>query len=164
MALLTYVPAQIDVTVAGFINIAGFAQGSFVEIRKDISPYQMQSSMDGQTSRTFVYDANYTVVVTLAQSSESNNDLNTLHALDLASQLGKVPLMIRDKSGSTTFFSPSAWIENYPEIVFSGDLESRKWTFKCSDCVLTVGGSGDSNLLNQLAGLLPGAANILGGL
>lgn len=163
MALLTYVPSQLDVSLAGFINISGFAQGSFLEIRKDVTPYQYQSAMDGQTSRTFVYDANYTVTLTLAQSSESNNDLNSLHALDLATQLGKVPLMIRDKSGSTTFFSPTAWIENYPELVFSDGMEGRQWTIRCTEGRLTVGGSGDANLFDRLVGQLPGIANLFGG-
>lgn len=163
MALLTYVPSQIDVSLAGFINISGFADGSFVEIRKDVTPYQTQAAMDGTTSRTFVFDTNYTITLTLAQSSQSNNDLNSLHALDLATQLGKVPLLIRDKSGSTVLFAPTAWIENYPDLVFSNNMESRQWVIKCTDAVLTVGGAGDSNVFQQLIGLLPNAANLLGG-
>ncbi len=163
MALLTYIPAQVDVSLAGFINISGFADGSFIDIKKDISPYQSTRAMDGTTSRTFVFDTNYTVTLTLAQSSPSNNDLNSLHALDLATQMGKVPLLIRDKSGSTLLFSPTAWVENYPDIVFSKNMEARQWVLKCSDAVLTVGGAGDANVFEQLLGLLPNAVNILGG-
>lgn len=164
MALLTYMPTDIVISVAGLFDIGGYAAGTFVEINKDTTPYQTQSSMDGQTSRTFVYDANYTVVVTLAQTSQSNDILNSLHAVDLASQLGKLPFLIRDKNGSTTFFSPTAWIENYPKVGFSNGMETRIWTFKCSDCVLSVGGAGEKDLVNQLLGLLPGVSNFVGGL
>lgn len=162
MALLTYSPQRISVSVAGLFDIEGFAQGTFVEITKEVTPYQYQSAMDGQTSRTFTYDANFSVKIHLAQTSSSNDILNSLHAVDLVTQLGKVPFLIRDKNGSTMFFSPTAWIENYPDVGFSDQMETRVWTFKCSDCVLTVAGAGEANLLNQLIGLAPGAADLFG--
>lgn len=164
MALLTYVPSQVSVTIAGLFDIEGFADGTFIEIVKEVAPYQAQVGMDGQVSRTFTFDATYTVTLTLAQTSKSNNLLNRLHAIDLATQLGKVPFFLRDKEGSTTFFSPTAWIENQPRVSFSKDMETRIWSLRCTDGVLVVGGSGDTKLLDTALGLLPGVSNLLGGI
>lgn len=163
MALLTYVPSQVSVTVAGLFDIEGFADGTFIEVTKEIAPYQAQVGMDGQVSRTFVYDATYAVTITLAQTSRSNNLLNRLHAIDLATQSGKVPLFIRDKEGSTTFFSPNAWIENQPKVSFSQEMETRIWNFRCTAGVLSVGGSGDVRAIDQAISLLPGLSSLLGG-
>lgn len=163
MAVLTYSPDQVVVTLAGFIVVSGFASNQFVEIEKELAPYSYQSAMDGETSRTFKKDGNYSVKLTLAQSSESNNNLNALHAVDLATQLGKVPLLIRDRSGTTNFFSPNAWIENYPVVTFSKDIETRVWSLKCTDGILLVGGNGDQNILTDLLGLSAVASSFLGG-
>lgn len=163
MALLTYDPSQVSVTVAGLFDIEGFVDGTFVEITKEVPPYQYQSGMDGQTSRTITNDTNYSVVLTLAQTSKSNNLLSNLHAVDLATQLGKVPLLIRDKSGSTTFFSPTMWVESSPVLGFSNSMEPRVWTLKCTQGVLRVGGAGDASLIDSLLAGLPTLSNILGG-
>ena len=163
MAILTYSPDQVGVTLAGFIVVSGFASGQFISIEKDLAPYTYHSGMDGETGRTFKRDGNYTVTITLAQSSESNNTLSALHAVDIATQLGKVPLLIRDGSGTTNFFSPNAWVENYPTVSFSKDLETRAWTLKCTEGVLLVGGNAKQNLLTDLLGLSGVAASFLGG-
>lgn len=164
MALLTYVPSQVSISIAGLFDIEGLADGTFVEINKEVAPYQSQVGMDGQVSRTFIYDATYTVTITLAQTSKSNNLLNSLHALDLATQAGKVPLFIRDKEGSTTFFSPNAWVENQPKVSYSKDMETRVWSLRCTEGVLIVGGSGDAGLIDTALGLLPGVSSLLGGI
>lgn len=153
MALLTYAPYQVSISLAGLFDIEGFADGTFIEISKDVAPYQYQRGMDGQSSRTYTYDPTYTITITLAQTSKSNDILNRLHTIDLATQLGKIPLLIRDKNGNTNFFSPTAWIENYPVIAFSGGMETRVWTLKCSEGVLQAGGAGEGNVLDTLLGL-----------
>lgn len=163
MAVLTYCPDQVTISLAGLLDVKGYADGTFVEIEKDTAPYTYQSSMDGETARTFRKNNTYTVRVTLAQSSETNNILTALHSVDIATQLGKVPLLIRDRSGTTNFFSPSAWIENYPVVSFSNDMEVRVWTFKCSDGVLIVGGNADQNLLTDALGLAGPLSSFLGG-
>ena len=154
MALFTYIPYDVTVNIAGLFDIEGWAEGTFIEIEKEVSPYTYQSSMDGETSRTFVKDDNYKVTITLAQSSPSNNLLNAIHSIDVATQLGKLPLFIKDGSGSTKFFSPNAWIENVPAVTLSESLEPRKWVFKCTQCTMLVGGQ-ESDIVADLLGLLP---------
>lgn len=154
MALLTYTPHDVSVNIAGLYDISGFSDGTFIELSKEVAPYSYSSAMDGETTRTFVNDSNYRVTLTLAQSSPSNNILNALHAVDVATQLGKFPLMIRDRSGTTNFFSPNVWIENVPNVTFGKDMDTRKWVFNCSECTLLVGGS-EKNTVADILGLLP---------
>lgn len=163
MAVYTYSPDRVSVSLAGLLDIEGFASGTFVEIEKDAAPYSYQTAMDGEASRTFRKDNTYTVSVTLAQSSPSNNILSALHSVDLATQLGKIPLLIRDRSGTTNFFSPNVWIVTYPKVSFSNDIETRVWTFKCADGVLLVGGNGEQNLVLAALGLAGPVAGFLGG-
>lgn len=163
MALLTYCPDQVTISLAGLVDVQGYAEGAFVEISKDVSPYSYQSSMDGETGRTFRKDNTYTVRITLAQSSPTNDILSALHSVDVATQLGKVPLLIRDRSGTTNFFSPNAWVENYPVVGFSQNVETRVWTFKCSDGAILVGGNDQQNLAVAALGLAGPLSSFLGG-
>lgn len=163
MAVLTYNPADISVSLAGLVDISGFVAGTFIQIEKEVAPYTYQTAMDGETSRTFRTDRNYQMTITLAQSSPSNDVLNALHALDVATQLGKIPVLMRDKQGTTTFFSPNAWIENYPTVSYSNGIESRVWVFKCTECTMLVGGSGEGSALTTLLGAAPTIASFIGG-
>lgn len=151
MALLTYSPDDVDVLLAGLIPIRGFVDGTFIQVEKEVTPYSYQSAMDGETSRTFKFDQNYKVTITLAHSSPSNSDMNAMHALDIATQLGKLPFMIRDRNGTTSFFSPNAWIENYPTVTYSRGVEARTWVLRCTEGVLTVGGNDNSDFADFIS-------------
>lgn len=162
MSLLTFSPADLSISVAGLIDITGFIDGSFLSIEKEVTPFVYQRAIDGGTSRTHTKDDNYKVMITITQTSPSNDILNALHGIDIATQVGKVPLLIRDKQGNTIFFSPSASIENYPTITYSKGMEGRQWTFRCPNGMLVVGGNGPRNLLLTALGLAPTASSLLG--
>lgn len=165
MGILTYDPAQVSVSLAGLYTIEGYANGTFLEISKDTKPYSNQTAMDGEVSRLFLKDDNFTIHLTLAQSSLSNNILSALHSVDLATQLGKFPILIQDKSGTTKFFSTNAWIESYPDASFGNSLDTRQWTIQCSNGVYALGGNdlGTTATIASLLALAPDVADILGG-
>lgn len=162
--MLTIFPNQVTVTLAGTINISGFVDGTFIELQKEVTPYTYKSSLDGETSRTFRDDRNWKATIFLAQSSPSNDVLSALHGVDIATQLGKVPLFIKDHSGSTVFFSTDAWIENYPTLAMSKNVEARAWVFHCSNCTVIAGGNdgSGSNKITDVFSILPTIKSVLG--
>lgn len=161
--MLTIFPNQVTVTLGGVINISGFADGKFIELHKEVTPYTYQSSLDGETSRTFIDNRDWKVTIYLAQSSPSNDTLSALHGVDISTQLGKLPLFIKDNSGNTQFFSTDAWIENYPDIVMSKEVETRAWTFHCSNCTVVAGGNDKNSAVTDILSVLPTLKSLVGG-
>lgn len=143
MALKTYSPRDILVSIAGLHTVQGYADGTFVRIYKESAPFGMKRAMDGSVERLFNKDEGYKVDLTLAQSSETNNILSAIHNVDIATKAGKFPLLIRDMKGQTSFFAGTAWVEDIPEVTFSNGMETRTWIFGCTQAGLLVGGNGD---------------------
>lgn len=150
MAVAVYSPQDIYITIAGLYTVTGYADGTFVKISKDLAPFSTTRGMDGEQSRMYQQDLGFTVEITLAQSSSTNNVFQSLYNIDIATQMGKVALYIKDSKGDTTFIATSAWIEQLPDVVFSNNMETRTWRFQCAGCQLSVGGNGDTSTLSTL--------------
>lgn len=149
MALFTYSPIDVTITVGGFHSVTGYADGTFVRITKDMKPFMKQRAMDGELSRMYADDDGYTVEISLQQSSPTNNIFSMLYNIDTTTSMGKVPLFIKDGRGQTTFMAATAWIEQIPEVTFSNSMEIRTWRFGCADAALTIGGNGDTSTIED---------------
>lgn len=129
--------------------VSGVVAGTFVNITKDVTPFEVQAAMDGSIARLYKHDEGFKVELTLAQSSASNNILSGLYNIDTATRLGKFPVFITDTKGSSKFFAMTAWIERIPAVAFGNDLQPRTWTIQCTEATITVGGNADQNLLEK---------------
>lgn len=159
--IATYSPKDVVILIGGFYPVDGYASDTFINIKKDVKPFDVIRAMDGEQARVYRQDDGFTVELTLAQSSTSNNILSALYNIDIATHMGKFPLMIKDTKGSTTFFAGSAWIEDLPDASFANDLQTRVWTFGTSEAVLNVGGNQDDNLLADILGIGTGVLPLL---
>ena len=114
-------------------------------------------------SRNHAKSGVYTVNLTLASTSESNQALSIAAALDNATKMGMFPFIIKDTLGSTLFFSPKSWIENMPDTSFDVDVTERQWNIKCANAVLMVGGNeSPSDMISDLLAIGGGfAGNLL---
>lgn len=158
MALSTYSPKDVTITLGGLHAVTGYADGTFVKITKDIKPFAKVRAMDGEISRQHFDDAGYQVELTIMQSSSTNNILSMMHNIDTLTHMGKAPLFIKDNRGQTSFLAGSAWIEKIPDVTFGNELNTRTWVFGCSDVALTVGGNEDTTDI-ELA-LLAGSSTL----
>lgn len=158
-SLLTYSPVDVEVSIAGIHTITGFASDRFVEIIKELRPFAIQRAMDGEKARIYREDEGYKLILTLAQSSPSNNVLSAIHNIDVATRLGKFPVFVKDNSGSTKFFAGTAWVECIPDVTFASKLTEREWVLGCSDATIIVGGNADQSAIERAldmgASLLP---------
>ncbi|WOZ57483.1 tail tube protein [Pseudomonas phage vB_PseuGesM_254] len=149
MALMTYSPKDVLVTIAGLHTATGYADGQFIKITKGSRNVERLRAMDGETCRIFRKDENYKFELTLAQSSATNNFLTTLYNIDVATRLGKFPILMKDTKGQSTFFSGIAWIEDMPDVVFSNQMETRTWVFTCTYAGITIGGNADTGFMED---------------
>jgi hypothetical protein len=153
MSLVHYSPKDVSVTIAGFYQVEGYVDGTFVNIIKDIKPFSVMKSMDGEVARIYRKDESFKVELTLAQSSGANDFLSSLYNIDVATQIGKFPLFIKDGRGTTNFLALTSWIEDIPNVSFSNGIESRTWVLGCTQATLHVGGNVPQSMMEQALSL-----------
>lgn len=149
MSLNTYSPSDVIVSVAGLHTVVGYAGETFIKIIKSARPFEKARAMNGEISRLYTEDSTYRLELTLMQSSPTNNVLSMLYNIDAATRVGKFPLFIKDGRGQTTFLSATTWIEQIPDVTFSGGMEMRTWIFGCADASLNIGGNDETSLVED---------------
>lgn len=164
--LAHYSPEDVDVLLAGMFRVEGFVDGTFIHIQKDEPVYKTKVTADGIPTRVAVPNPLYTVSVSLASTSDSNQVFTRLVTVDTLTNSAKFPLIIKDRSGGSVFFSGQSWIEGQANGTYSNGIEVRQWTIKCSGAVLHLGGNYDrdeltDNILNLLVGASPQLKNFL---
>lgn len=155
-----YSPQDVNVTLFGIFTLYGFVDGDFINIQKSADVFTATESMDGIVSRTRKPSTLYNMEVTLASTSDCNTILSKIRQFDEATGMGKFPILLRDASGSTVFFSPVCWISAIPDVSFGTDVTPRVWKFSCTNGDMSIGGNqgnyqGADGFLGQAAAVLP---------
>lgn len=140
MALALYDPSSVVIYIAG-ISLEDVAEGTFVRISKDTQTFSSSTSTDGQVYRKRSSSASYTLTLSLTSSSKSNRVLQYLLIADYATSLGTFPILIKDTSGSSLFFSTNGWIESQPDMNFDQGVRTLTWTIRCLSPTITYGDS-----------------------
>ena len=124
--LAHYSPEDVVIVVALMHTISGYVAGSFVSIEKATATFTERESSDGVVSRVLNPSKMYTLRLTLAQHSESNQILSWAHNADrITGGRAKFPLTLKDKNGSSVFFASEAWVRSVPNSVFSDGVDAR---------------------------------------
>lgn len=141
MSVRTYDPANVQVIVGG-VPMSGFADGTFISIEHDEPAFTKTVGADGEVSRAKSNNKSATVTITLKQTSISNDILSGFGLADEASNGGVVPFMLREiGNGTTLVFAESAWIEEWPDLGYSKNIENREWKLALAQCNRFIGGN-----------------------
>jgi arabinogalactan endo-1,4-beta-galactosidase len=125
----TYDPKRVIITFGG-VPIGGFADGTFIQVDPNSESFTKKVGADGEVTRSMSNDNTHTVVITLQQSSLSNQYLSTCKNADRLTGLGMLPLNITDLNGASLFFWPQAWISTDPGWGYAKENTDRAWTFQ----------------------------------
>ena len=134
----TYDPNSIIITYNGY-PITGFAEGTFVSIKRNGDMFTKSKGADGGIDRTRNNSFDFEVTVTLKQVAQANEELTAMFVLDAAGTSGPGPLTITDLEGSTLFNATQAWIKKDPDVEFSEKMGERAWVFETGVATLIVG-------------------------
>lgn len=138
LSVRTYDPKQIIVTFGAY-QLTGYAEGTFVKIARNGAAFEKQKGADGSVDRVNKNALDYTVTLTLKQTSPNNPILSGLLLADQLSNSGVLPLTIKDLGGSALFTAAQAWVSKDPDAEFSDGLSSREWTFETGIAANLVG-------------------------
>jgi hypothetical protein len=139
-SLLTYDPKSVILVVGG-VPISGYADGTFVEVAREVDTFSKKTGADGYTTRIKSNNTSGTVTITLMQTSPSNDVLSGFAALDQLSNAGVVPVMVKDSSGTSINVSAQGWIRKVPDQAFGAEINTREWAIDCAELLVFVGGN-----------------------
>ena len=164
--LAHYSPEDVIVLLAGAVSITGMAEGTFVSISKETSPFTTKVTADGVVSRNFTNSQVYNVTLTLHSASAANDVLTRLWLIDEATQRGKFSVLIKDPLGTSLFHSNIGWVSSTPQMDFGDEISNREWTITCTQATINYGGNQDSvllidDLLSTPLGSIPSIARMI---
>lgn len=136
----TYDAAQVVVTVNG-AEISGYADGTFITIEREEQSFTKVVGADGTTSRAKSNNRSGSMTITLAQTSPSNELLSSLLAADELSNEGVFPVIVKDTSGESRFFSATGWVQGLPSIEYGKEIANREWVIDLADMEFNVAGN-----------------------
>jgi hypothetical protein len=143
MALRTFDPKQVLVIIGG-VPMSGYADGTFVSVERTSDTFTKVSGADGIVSRAKSNDRSGSLTLTLAQTSPSNDVLSALAVTDELTNLGVVPVLIKEVSGSTVIVSAFGWVKKPPMVEYGKEIVNREWVLDLADVDFGVGGNPDS--------------------
>lgn len=138
MAVYTYDPKSIILTIGG-VPISGYSEGTFLEITRTEPTWNLVVGADGLVSRGKTNNFSGSLTVTLKQTSPSNDILSGFLAVDEATNLGVIPVLVKDLSGNSIYFAGQAWITQYPDSTFGKDITDRSWVLNLAEADIFVG-------------------------
>lgn len=140
MALLTYIPSKVDVEISGY-NVEGHVAVSF---KLDNPQFTTIKGIRGRNTRVRSKNTSGVLTIEVLQTSPTNDLFSDILHKDLLFGTGRLVVKVKDKSGSSLFFSDEAYIEGFPELGFTDKAATRTWTINCLTVPLdqlTVGGN-----------------------
>lgn len=143
MSIRTYDPRSVIITIGG-VPMSGFSDGTFLEVVRDEATWTKVVGADGYVTRGKTNNFTGTLTLTLKQSSPSNDVLSGFIALDEVSNSGIVPILVKDLSGNSTYFSGQGWVRQYANSTFAKDITDREWTVDLGQLDLFVGSNAET--------------------
>lgn len=143
MSVRTYDPSQVIVSI-GNVPMSGFTDGTFVEIVRNEPTWSLVVGADGYATRGKNNNYSGTLTLTLKQSSPSNDVLSGLMLLDELSNTGVFPVLVKDASGNSIYFSGQGWIQEWPSSTFDKAITDRAWVIALSTVDMFVGSNAET--------------------
>lgn len=124
--------------------MSGFSEGTFLEVERNEPTWNTVVGADGLVTRGKTNNYSGMLKLTLKQSSPSNDILSGFLAIDEATNRGVVPVLVKDLSGNSIYFSARAWINQYPTSTFGKDISDRTWSMTLDEVDIFVGSNSES--------------------
>ena len=140
MSVKTYDPADILITFGPSI-ISGFSASAIVTVTRNAGTYTQKTGADGEAVRNRSHDKSGQIKITLMQTSGSNDILSAYAQLDELDNIGKFPVLVKDKAGRSLYAAAEAWVSKPADAAFANEAGDREWTIETSSLEWFTGGN-----------------------
>lgn len=140
-----YDSEAVDLIVAAIPINDGRAENPFVTVDADGEAFGVEQGADGHVVRYATHNRLYTVQVFLKASSEHNQQLAALHALDVnaTNGAGVGAFLLKDNNGATLMAGAQCWVHKAPPRSFGREVGDVEWLVKvvANPATMIVGGN-----------------------
>lgn len=138
----SYDPQQVVVVVGGVI-VSGFSDGDAIIARRSEDNYSTRAGIDGGVARARNANKSGEFEFKLLQTSQANDELSSLLAIDdlVNDGLTVFPITVMDGSGRSLAAATQCWVKTSPEMTFGKEVTERVWVFSAADLSMFHGGN-----------------------
>jgi hypothetical protein len=146
MSLKTFDPKAVIITltasVLGSITVSGYAEDSFLKIARAEDTFTGVVGADGKDyTRSKSNNKSGTIAFTVQQSSDTNQYLSQLQAIDEASGTGTFTVMVTDLNYNEIYASNDCFFSKPPDTDKGKASGDREWTIVCPDLAMEILGA-----------------------
>jgi hypothetical protein len=141
--VLSYDPKQVVFIFAGY-TAEGYTDGTFITVDRNEDAWMLKMGVDGSGTRAKSNNRSGRIVLTLAQSSVTNDALSALAQADELTKTVVFPIMIRDLSGRTVCSALTGWVVKQATAEFGKEVANRTWTIESDNIQMFVAGNSAS--------------------
>lgn len=130
-----YDASQVDIVIThatlGTTRLAGFDDGELVSVVRDEDEFIEKEGSDGFVSVAASNRKMGTVTITLQETSDSNNFLYALRAINLVKPgLGFFSIVVKCNTTGEIFTGAEAWIIKAPDSPKDREVSPRAWAIR----------------------------------
>lgn len=138
-----YDPNRVSIIIAGLPITSGFAEDEMITIEREGDAFTDVVGVDGEVSRSKLFDNRATVKLKLMQTSPNNALLTAMYLQDKLGDngAGVGPFAVKDKGGTTLYTAEHCWISKPPDATFGNKATPREWTIRVASLIEFAGGN-----------------------
>lgn len=136
----SYDPKAVCAIIGGAIA-EGYSDGTFITVDRNEDSWMLKVGCDGIGTRAKSNNRSAKIVLTLHQSSKTNDVLSALAQADELANTGTVPFFLRDASGRTVITALTCWITRPAPAEFGKEVANRVWTLESDNVQIFDGGN-----------------------
>lgn len=141
MAILkNYSPDFVDVIFKG-ITITGFAEGTFVDVEREVDTFTKKVGSLGDVARTRSLNKSGKITITLMDTHPINDILATVISSDEQDGLSYGPFTLKDRSGNSIVRATEAWCMKVPKLTKAQATGNVVYVFEAASIFIAHGGS-----------------------
>ena len=129
MTVKTYNSKQVVIAL-GNHTVSGYAEDSFVTIESKGDGVTSKTGCDGEVVRSVSAEEQYTVKLSVQQTSPTNSFLQKKFELDKRTGDGMFPILIKDLRGGMKFSADACWVTKPASRGYGKDVGNREWALE----------------------------------
>lgn len=123
----TYTPSDVILIFGGY-RAEGWDR---ITISRSVEAFRPVKGIRGKHTRIRDLDTSATIVLSVMQTSPTNDYLSGILEEDFIQGTGRLEITLKDSSGESRFSSVEAYITGFPETTYAEDIEYRSWNIFC---------------------------------
>lgn len=135
MEVLTYVPSNVALILSGS-QVEGW---NSISVARSDPVFKQIKGIRGKNTRTRIKNSSATIVIETPQTELINEVLSMVLEADSVNGTARLEISLMESTGSSFFTTNTAYISQWPELKYSGELGVNVWTLTCEDSEIFIG-------------------------